>query len=149
MERISTIQTASVITQPTEAVEPLTLIEKLELEYKKWCDREDNSVFGGVEQLDARGRTRGLRDAIAIVKQHSDWVSVDERLPSDWSVVLCYGVPFEWDKTSKPNSNIFCAVYVAEHDRWSVGYSAFGDTSTQKVTHWQPLPKPPSEVQDD
>lgn len=70
MERISTIQTASVITQPVDAVEPLTLIGKLEREYKKWCDREDNSVFGGVEQLDARGRTRGLKDAIDIVKQH-------------------------------------------------------------------------------
>ena len=121
------------------------LIEKLEREYKKWCDCEDNSVFGGVEQLDARGRTRGLKDAIDIVKQHSDWISVDEQLPSDWSVVLCYGVPFEWDKTSKPNSNIFCAVYVAEYDRWSVGYSAFGDTSTQKITHWQPMPKIPNQ----
>ena len=32
MERISTIQTASVITQPVDAVEPLTLIEKLKQE---------------------------------------------------------------------------------------------------------------------
>lgn len=81
MERISTIQTASVITQPTDATERLTLVEKLEREYKRWCDREDSSVFGGVEQLDARGRTRGLKAAIDIVKQHSDWVRVDEELP--------------------------------------------------------------------
>lgn len=87
----------------------------------------------------------GVYASMEVVAQHSDWISVNERLPSDWSVVLCYGVPFEWDKTSKPNSNIFCAVYVAEYDRWSVGYSAFGDTSTQKVTHWQPLPKPPEQ----
>ena len=135
IERISTIQTASVITQPTGATERLTLIEKLEQEKEYWHDDGENNVH------------RIIDDCIDIVKQHSDWISVDERLPSDWSVVLCYGVPFEWDKTSKPNSNIFCAVYVAEHDRWSVGYSAFGDTSTQKVTHWQPLPQPPSEVQ--
>lgn len=57
--------------RPTDAVERQTLIEKLEQEYKKWCDREDNSVFGGVEQLDARGRTRGLKDAIDIIKQHT------------------------------------------------------------------------------
>ena len=114
-----------------------TLIEKLE-KRKQDFEAQFVSDFWILE---------GLDKAIDIVKQHSDWISVDERLPSDWSVVLCYGVPFEWDKTSKPNSNIFCAVYVAEHDRWSVGYSAFGDTSTQKVTHWQPLPQPPSEVQ--
>ena len=35
MGRISTIQTASVITQPVDAVEPLTLIEKLKQEALK------------------------------------------------------------------------------------------------------------------
>ena len=51
----------------------MKLIEKLEQEYQEWCDREDNSVFGDVSQIDARGRTRGLKDAIEIVKQHSEW----------------------------------------------------------------------------
>lgn len=123
--------------KPTDAVieRPLTLVEKLE-------EFRDTQTYYEATFADAV-----IDSCIDIVKQHSDWISVDERLPSDWSVVLCYGVRFEWDKTSKPNSNIFCAVYVAEYDRWSVGYSAFGDTSTQKVTHWQPIPQPPSEVQ--
>ena len=68
----------------------MNLIEKLEQKYQEWCDREDNAAFGGVEQLDARGRTRGLKDAIDIVKQHSDWISVDERLPPDNMMVLVY-----------------------------------------------------------
>ena len=38
MARISTIQTVSVINQPVDANERLTLIEKLEREYEKWCD---------------------------------------------------------------------------------------------------------------
>ena len=123
--------------KPTDAVErPLTLVEKLQAK---------------VDRLKAIGASQDkietASECLNIAQQHSDWISVDERLPSDWSVVLCYGVPFEWDKTSKPNSNIFCAVYVAEYDRWSVGYSAFGDTSTLKVTHWQPLPQPPREPQ--
>ena len=46
----------------------MKLIEKLEQEYQEWCDREDNSVFGDVSQIDARGRTRGLKDAIKIVE---------------------------------------------------------------------------------
>lgn len=60
MERISTIQTASVITQPTEATErPLTLIEKLELEKEWWFDDEENNAH------------RIIDDCIDIVKQHS------------------------------------------------------------------------------
>ena len=124
-----------------------TLIEKFKTESQSYCKKSNHKLNAPVDKWIWHGMARGLEKASEIVKQHSEWISVDERLPSDWSVVLCYGVPFEWDKTSKPNSNIFCAVYVAEHDRWSVGYSAFGDTSTQKVTHWQPLPQPPSEVQ--
>ena len=78
----------------------MKLIEKLEQEYQEWCDREDNSVFGDVSQIDARGRTRGLKDAIEIVKQHSEWVSVKECLPpeevkllfehEDYGVVIGY-----------------------------------------------------------
>lgn len=47
MERISTIQTASVITQPVDATERLTLIEKLELEKECWHDDgEIHSICG-------------------------------------------------------------------------------------------------------
>ena len=88
MERISTIQTASVITQPVDATKRLTLIEKLEREYQKWCELEDKSEFGSGEAIDARGRTRGLLSAIEVVKQHSDWISVDERLPEPNKIVL-------------------------------------------------------------
>ena len=75
---------SNVLMQPKpDAVERLTLIEKLEREYQKWCELEDKSKFGSGEAVDARGRTRGLKDAINIVKQHSDWISVDERLPPE------------------------------------------------------------------
>ena len=144
---------SNVLMQPNpNAVErPMTLVEKLEQERTRLNKQANDDIDAVSKENHAYqvGLIGGLTNAIDIVKQNSDWVSVDERLPSDWSVVLCYGVPFEWDKTSKPNSNIFCAVYVAEYDRWSVGYSAFGDTLTLKVTHWMSLPKPPSEVQDD
>ena len=56
---------------PNTVERPLTLIEKLEREYQKWCELEDKSEFGSGEAIDARGRTRGLKDAIDIVKQHS------------------------------------------------------------------------------
>lgn len=43
IERISTIQTASVITQP-DATEPLTLVEKLEQEKEWWHDDGENNA---------------------------------------------------------------------------------------------------------
>jgi hypothetical protein len=50
MARISTIQTVSVINQPVDANERLTLIEKLEREYKKCCDEYYKVLMGGAKQ---------------------------------------------------------------------------------------------------
>ena len=66
IERISTIQTASVITQPTDAVERLTLVEKLEEYhhslYERWYDNHKHPYDEGA--MDA------VEKAINIVKQH-------------------------------------------------------------------------------
>lgn len=111
-----------------------TLIEKLEREYQKWCEHEDKSEFGSGEAIDARGRTRGLLSAIQVVKQHSDWISVDERLPENGSYVLGYDTDY---------FNKIC-VYSYGNGIW-LSYPIQSPTKT--VTHWQPLPQPPSEVQ--
>ncbi|MCK6158058.1 hypothetical protein KZX29_04500 [Moraxella osloensis] len=70
IERISTIQTASVITQPTDAVERLTLIEKLEQlsdkylnQYKYYGDNADLNCSSAVDE------------AINIVRQHTQTAS--------------------------------------------------------------------------
>ena len=69
MERISTIQTASVITQPTEATERLTLIEKLE--------QKESEVSQMMQADDApfpyhymAGKLNAFREIVNIVKQH-------------------------------------------------------------------------------
>ena len=66
IERISTIQTASVITQPTGATERLTLIEKLDgyhqSLYERWYDNHKHPYDEGA--MDA------VEKAINIVKQH-------------------------------------------------------------------------------
>lgn len=120
MERISTIQTASVITQPTEATErPLTLIEKLELEKECWHDDGENNVH------------RIIDDCIDIVKQHSDWVSVKEK-PAQRGRYLVYTT----------DGSVFDCRY--SQDCWhkdTIGY--------RDILYWMPLPQPPSEVQDD
>lgn len=119
-----------------------TLIEKLEREYQKWCELEDKSEFGSGEAIDARGRTRGLLSAIEVVKQHSDWVSVDERLPENNVFVLVWlksGYSevlqrSEYEHPNEPSTFIWeklcCNGYFTDWD----------------ITAWQPI-QPPSEVQ--
>ncbi len=119
-----------------------TLIEKLEREYQKWCELEDKSEFGSGEAIDARGRTRGLKDAINIVKQHSDWISVDERLPPDNMMVLAY---CNIRKTTG-------YAFVSSQQAWSF-YHFTKNSENQAlamvndISKWMPIPKPPIEVQ--
>lgn len=122
-----------------------TLIEKLEREYQKWCELEDKSEFGSGEAIDARGRTRGLKDAINIVKQHSDWISVDERLPEPNKLVL---VAIHRPQYYVPD---FMYVTTADYDDVRKKWSSINLVNDlHNVVYWQPfpqLPKPPSEVQ--
>ena len=70
MERISTIQTASVITQPTDAAErPLTLVEKLEKKATQYLQcKKDAKTLHDVRYFG--GNANGFTEAINIVKQH-------------------------------------------------------------------------------
>ena len=66
IERISTIQTASVITQSVDATErPMTLIEKLEKERDAWFKRHKEYC-----DMEARSRGCAIDECIDIVKQH-------------------------------------------------------------------------------
>ena len=132
IERISTIQTASVITQPTDAVErPLTLIEKLEKEKNNWHDDGENNVH------------RVIDDCIDIVKQHqaeSGWVSVNERLPE--RVKLCFIL-------AKSDTRGLCYhLGVCIDDIW---FDYLDRKIQDTAIFWQyaNIPQPPSEVQDD
>lgn len=129
IERISTIQTASVITQPTGATERLTLIEKLEQEKECWHDDGENNVH------------RIIDDCIDIVKQHSDWISVDERLPNEDGKYLVYCVGNrELTKDRKELS------IMRFNQKTKGGWFALSPLF--KVIYWQPI-QPPIEVQDD
>ena len=123
---------SNVLMQPKpDAVErPLTLIEKLEQELAENCRLNNWDL--------------GFQAAIAIVKQHSDWISVDERLPENNVFVLVWlksGYPEvlrrrEYEHPNEPSTFIWeklcCNGYFTDWD----------------ITAWQPI-QPPSEVQDD
>ena len=77
IERISTIQTASVITQPVDATERLTLIEKLE--------QKESEVSQMMQADDApfpyyymAGQLNAIREIVNIVKQHEAESEVQE-----------------------------------------------------------------------
>ena len=115
MERISTIQAERVITQPTDATERLTLIEKLEQELAENCRLNNWGL--------------GFQAAIAIVKQHSDWIPVSD-LPKeekDWLVRFkkedCFGLTMAVSK------------FYLEAQKFDCFHS--------KVTHYMALPVAP------
>ena len=109
-----------------------TLIEKLE-QRKQDFEAQFVSDFWILE---------GLDKAIDIVKQHSDWISVDERLPPDNMMVLAY---CNIRKTTG-------YAFVSSQQAWSF-YHFTKNSENQAmamvndISKWMPIPKPPSEVQ--
>ena len=141
MERISTIQTASVITQPTDAVEHLTLIEKLEQEVKRLSDLKAQEKPDSLGYVLLGHHIAATVNAINIVKQHSDWISVDERLPDKDGKYLVYCVGNrELTKDRKELS------IMRFNQKTKGGWFALSPLF--KVIYWQPI-QPPSEVKDD
>ena len=114
-----------------------TLIDKLEREYKE-LDRlsdYDHSLDDVVS---------GFHKAIKIVKHHqgeSVWVSVGEGLPTENEIVLVYRQGFGVMGIAKYSANVF----------WYFDLNGGKNNfiSMSGVTHYKPLPSPPSEVQDD
>lgn len=74
----------------------------------------------------------GMKKAIDIVKNHNDWISVDDELPNDDNNrYLVYSIHTE-----------VCEIVNKSQLKQMIDNSA-------KITHWQPLPKPPKEKLND
>lgn len=67
------------------------------------------------------------------ISPNNKWISVDERLPEDEQDCIIYTGTQMFDG----------AIYWQSDKVWHV--SEVGDLSTTEVTHWQPLPSPPTE----
>ena len=132
IERISTIQTASVITQPTGATERLTLIEKLEQEVKRLLELKAQEKPHSLGYVFLGHHIAATVNAINIVKQHeaeSGWVSV---------------------KTPPPKRGNYL-VYTNDYRMFDCRYSDGWHKNTigyKDILYWKPI-QPPSEVQDD
>ena len=61
-----------------------------------------------------------------------EWVSVDDRLPKNWTDVL----------VSSRFGFLETAVYTGTPGKWRIGWN--GDMlESDSITHWMPLPEPP------
>lgn len=131
MERIS-----------TDTVEHLTLIEKLNDHKETITVLRGTEKQGGHEFTFLGHHLLGFQTAVDIVKQHSDWVSVNEQKPQDHIayLVLC------------DNGSVWVGHYnlPIKLNRWYLhGWSTHGGWHPFVITHFMLPPKPPSEVQDD
>ena len=120
----------------TDAVERLTLIEKLEQKIESLENYFKQSPIVNDEIATVHASiVAGLKMAINIVKQHSDWIPVSE-LPKeekDWLV--------RFRKEDGFGLTMAVSKFYLEAQRFDCFHS--------KVTHYMELPKPPSEVQDE
>ena len=129
---------SNVLMQPKQdAVErPLTLVEKLRNRRNEWASNPhywmDSNLIGDV-----------FNDVIDIVKQHSDWISVDERLPPDNMMVLAYchirkatGYAFV---SNQQAWSFYHFTKNSENQAWAMA---------NDISKWMPIPQPPSEVQE-
>ena len=115
------------------------MIEKLRNRHKEWS-LNTNYWMDDKLILDV------FNDVISIVKQHSDWISVDERLPEPNKLVL---VAIHRPQYYVPD---FMYVTTADYDDVRKKWSSINLVDDlHNVVYWQPfpvIPKPPSEVQD-
>ena len=116
--------------KPDAAERPMTLIEKLERELAGNCRLNNWDL--------------GFKAAIEVVKQHSDWVGVDERLPPDNMMVLAYchirkatGYAFV---SNQQAWSFYHFTKNSENQAWAMA---------NDISKWMPIPQPPSEVQDE
>lgn len=111
----------------------MTLIEKLEQVKEK--NKDNFNKTGDRDYAVAIGVTQ---HCINIVKQHNEWVSVNERLPDIGQRVL----------TQKGGYVTICSLYRRGQGklRWDNGTRL---SDLEQYTHWMPIPQPPSEVQGD
>ena len=111
-----------------------TLIEKLERERNVYM-KKLKGVLTNIGLTRNKAKLEAIEKAINIVKQHSDWVSVDERLPEHGGTYPALA-----------DGRFGIAKFDPEYNAWLFKNFEVYELMAN-VTHWMPIPQPPSEVQ--
>ena len=148
-------QLSNVLMQPnpTDAVERITLIEKLEQQRDAWFKRHKEYC-----DMEARSRGCAIDECIDIVKQHQSW----RKMPSDEKPqdMQAYNLLLKNDSSEYPT--LYSVGLFREYKSGHVWLSlveAETYIDESKILAWQPMNmpsddffeslQPPSEVQDD
>lgn len=99
--------------------------------------------FGGFESCDECAKEhRQLAEWLMELKDRQ-WISVEDRLPSENTLVLCYA-----RSTTGEGKSYFLGA-LAHGEFWFLKVNDIGHVSCPvlhwEVTHWQPLPESPKE----
>ena len=114
----------------------MTREEKIRLTADKYC-RDEYTRLGFIADAE-------WADA------HPHWISVDEELPKDWEgekQFVLYTEPYNEDYSYMGRLRIGeydgdeSKLYLVANNRWIIYGKNDGNT---KVTHWMPLPQPPT-----
>lgn len=85
-------------------------------------------------------RERAARAAIAAMREGDGWVACSERMPV--GRVLVWSAPFERNGCRYLGAH-WLGRYYEDEAQWSLPDDEVG--SSHAVTHWRPLPKPPTD----
>lgn len=75
---------------------------------------------------------QAISDVIDIIKQHDPWIIVEDRLPEEGVMVLCFNAEYV-----RP---YFVASWCPE-EGWFIDVDGY----VYVITHWMPLPEPPKQ----
>ena len=140
----------------------MTLIDKLEHLEKEFLNKERDNT-SGIMTLIASATANGVSKAIDIVKEHNEWISVDERLPyaeemltnhynpkEFYEIILKTGelliTSFTHMKNDGNNEMVFmdCTITLIDGE-WKLLDDGYDVYEVDEVAYWKPI-KPPSEV---
>lgn len=79
----------------------------------------------------------GLMSAIKVAKQYNEWNNVDDKLPDEGVKVLA------WHSRKE---KFFIATYDRDLKIWLNDGKPYSSEFLYSITHWIPMPSPPSEV---
>ena len=119
---------------------------KIECEECPFYDEDPASVACGSEMMNAAAeliekltdRCARYAEEIAVAQERTRWVPVEERLPENGDVVLCWYEYFRFGEYNRMYRTYGIGYYI--HGMWG------GDVSNGrgvKVLAWIPLPEPP------
>lgn len=90
---------------------------------------------------EARTAVGHLQTAVSVLNEQPtvnpyEWISVEDRLPDELFMAVLIYCP---DK-----NNIYCA-YLNARNEWHIFDQGSGLWVLERVTHWMPLPSPPTD----